>query len=124
MQFADPAAREAHVYAGNRFGDGEIKLRDLARPAAVLDASRGVVKRGPEHRRIAHIRCRRRKRARKLLRESRVAGPRVCGARRVSLRVDRALWRLVGIAERRGTGRGGDGEGAPRRGRSQHVTAR
>lgn len=50
VQLANAAARQAHIYASDLFGDLEISLRDLTRPSAILNAARCVVERGPEHR--------------------------------------------------------------------------
>ena len=58
MQFTDAAGGEPHVDAGNLAGDREVGLRDLASPAAVLDAPRREIKRGPELRHAANIRGR------------------------------------------------------------------
>ena len=55
VQLADAAAGEPHVDAGNLFRDREVRLRHLARPAAVLNAARRIVERGPEHRHVADI---------------------------------------------------------------------
>src|SRR6202051_4559198 len=56
VHFTNAAGGQAHVHAGNRRRDLEIRLRDLAGPAAVLDALGGDVERVPEHRHAADIR--------------------------------------------------------------------
>lgn len=43
MQLADAPACEPHVNPSDFLGDLEVELRDLACPAAVLDAPRRVV---------------------------------------------------------------------------------
>ena len=55
MQFPHSTRVEAHVHAGNGIGDLEVRLSDLTGPAAVLDAPRRVVERGPEQRKIADV---------------------------------------------------------------------
>ena len=52
----------------------EVGLRDLARPAAVLDAARRVVERRPEHRQVADVGGGRRERAGELPRQRRIVG--------------------------------------------------
>ena len=83
----------------DRLRDLKIVLRDLAGPAAVLDAARRVVEGGPEHRQSADVGRGRRQRAGELARERRIIRADDGGARRIVERVDRALRRLVGIAE-------------------------
>ena len=43
VQLPDPTGGQPHIDAGNGFGDGEVRLRHLSRPAAVLDALRRIV---------------------------------------------------------------------------------
>ena len=52
MQFADAAGGEAHIDAGDLAGDREVRLGDLTSPAAILDAPRREVERGPELRQL------------------------------------------------------------------------
>src|ERR1700739_16854 len=98
MQLTNAAARQAHVHARNRFGNPEIVLRYLTRPAAVLDAPRCIVERRPEHLKVTDIRRRRREYARNLVRERWVVGSGIDYAGWIALRVDRALRRFVGVA--------------------------
>jgi hypothetical protein len=60
VQLTNGAGSEPHVDAGNLLRDLEIGLGDLSRPAAVLNASRGIVERRPEHRHVTDIGRRRR----------------------------------------------------------------
>ena len=113
VHLADAAARQAHVDAGDRLGDLEIFLGHLACPTAVLDAARGVVERGPEHRQGTNVSRGRRNGAGKLSREGGVVGADDRRARGIVERIDRTLRRLVGIAER----------GGLRRSRGSHQSA-
>ncbi len=98
VQLADAAAGQAHVDAGNLLGDLEIGLRDLPRPAAVLDAPRRIVEGGPEHRHVAHVGRGRREGVGKLRGERGVLRTRISGARRIAGGVDCALRRHVRVA--------------------------
>src|ERR1700750_3448703 len=55
VQLTDGAGGKAHVDAGNLLRDLEISLGDLSRPAAVLNASWGIVEGRPEHRHVADV---------------------------------------------------------------------
>ena len=43
MQLTNLTACKAHIHAGGRFRNLEVELRNLARPATVLDAPRRIV---------------------------------------------------------------------------------
>ena len=102
VQFPDPARIETHVHAGDGGGNLEVGLGDLSGPAAVLDAARRIVERGPELRKVSDISRGRGERPRELPGQRRVPRSRIDGTARVALRVYDALGRLVRVAEARG----------------------
>src|SRR5271154_3440253 len=59
VQLTDAARLQVHVHAGDLFGNREVLLRDLARPAPALLTAGGDVERGPEERLRADVRTRR-----------------------------------------------------------------
>src|SRR5580704_16706317 len=59
VQLTDAARLEVHVHPGDLFGNREVLLRDLARPAPGLLAAGRDVERGPEERLRADVRGRR-----------------------------------------------------------------
>ena len=102
VQLADAAGGEPHVDAGDLGRDREVGLGHLPAPAAVLDAPRGEVERGPEQGRAADVGGGRGEEGRH------GAGERVVvraggGERRGVGDVDGTLRRLVRVAERRCT---------------------
>src|SRR5580704_57677 len=55
MHLANTASCQAHIDARNGRGDGELRLRDLARPTTALNALMGGVERTPEHLHVARV---------------------------------------------------------------------
>jgi hypothetical protein len=93
VQFPDAARIETHVHARDGGGNLEVGLGDLTGPAAVLDAPRRVVERGPEQGKVSHVGRGRRERLWKLPCWGMVLRSRIDGAARVALRVYDALRR-------------------------------
>jgi hypothetical protein len=87
MQLPHAAGGEAHVHARDGVRDLEIRLSDLTGPPAALDASRRVVERGPEQRKISDVGRGRDEGLWELPGERRVLRPRINRAARVSLGV-------------------------------------
>jgi hypothetical protein len=97
VQLADAARTQPHVDAGNGGRNRKVGLGYLTRPAAALDALVRNVEGRPELGHVADVRRRRIDRIRELRLQRRIAGAGI--AERAWGAVDRALWRLIGIAE-------------------------
>ena len=122
VQFPDAARGQPHVDARYLLRNREVFHRDLTRPAAVLNALGRVVERRPVHRHAADIGCRRKLRRGKLVAEGLALR---AGVAEISwsLGVDRALRRLVRIAEGGGAHRVCGHHGACS-GDCQHISSR
>src|SRR5229473_1947724 len=98
MHLADAARSQPHVDAGDGVGNREIRLRDLARPTAVLNASWRIVECRPAKRHGADVGWRRRKSRWKLVPDGRILRTGIGDAPGIC-RVDCPLGRVIRVAE-------------------------